>query len=172
MAEEINPEEGSEKSSKLSAKLLIIIAALVVLLIGAGGALWFLLDSNAQPEGDPAKVAEVRKEAIYVKLRTLGGKPSFIANLKEKNGRQRFLQIYAEAMTREPTVADALTKHMPLVIHELSTLYSSQDFTELQTPEGKERLRKASGQKVQEIMQREIKRPGIEEVFFTNFVMQ
>lgn len=172
MAEQISPEEGPVKSKKLSAKLLIVIVVVVVLLAGAGAAAWFFLGGNVASETDPSKAEVVRQEAIYVKLRTLGGKPSFIANLTEKSGRQRFLQIYAEAMTREQSVADALAKHMPLVIHELSTLYSSQDFSELQTPEGKERLRKVSGQKVQEVLQREINRPGVEEVFFTNFVMQ
>tara|TARA_R110001583_G_scaffold17262_7_gene70031 strand:- start:6101 stop:6619 length:519 start_codon:yes stop_codon:yes gene_type:complete len=172
MAEQENPEEGVGKSKKISPKLLIIIAALVVLLAGSGGAIWFFLSSESGAEEGAAKAKVVRQEAIYVKLRTLGGKPQFIANLVEKTGRQRFLQIYAEAMTRDQSVADALSKHMPLVVHELSTLYSSQEFTELQTAEGKERLRKVSGQKVQEIMQREIDRQGVEEVFFTNFVMQ
>lgn len=172
MAEEIDPEEGSAKSRKFSPKLLIIIVSLVVLLAGAGAAVWFLFAGNAEPGNDSGEASIVHQEPIYIKLRTLGGKPSFIANLPEKSGRQRFLQIYAEAMTREQSVADALTKHMPLVIHELSTLYSSQEFSELQTPEGKEQLRQLSGQKVREVLQREIKRPGVEEVFFTNFVMQ
>ncbi|MFT6913990.1 MAG: flagellar FliL protein [Motiliproteus sp.] len=171
MAEEINPEEGSEKSKKISPKLLIIIGAVVVLLVGAAAAAWFLFGANSGSEGSEP-VVEVRQEAIYVKLRTLGGKPSFIANLPEKSGRQRFLQIYAEAMTREQSIADALATHMPLVIHELSRLYSSQNFSELQTAAGKERLRQESGQTIQEILQREIQRPGVEEVFFTNFVMQ
>ncbi len=172
MAEDIAPAEGADKSKKISTKLLIIIAVIVVLLAGGGGAAWVFLSAGSAAEGDPAKVAVVRQEALYVKLRTPSGRPSFIANLAEKNGRQRFLQIYAEAMTRDQSVVDALTKHMPLVIHELSTLYSSQEFTDMQTAEGKERLRKQSGQKVQELLQREIQRPGIEEVFFTNFVMQ
>ncbi|MFT5721066.1 MAG: flagellar FliL protein [Motiliproteus sp.] len=171
MAEELNPEEESGKSKKKSPKLFIIIGFTVVLLVGVAGALWFLFGANLESEGSEP-VVEVRQEAIYVKLRTLGGKPSFIANLPEKSGRQRFLQIYAEAMTREQSVADALAKHMPLVIHELSRLYSSQDFSELQTAAGKERLRQVSGQKVQEVLEREIQRPGVEEVFFTNFVMQ
>lgn len=172
MAEEIVPAEGGGKRKIVSTKLLIIIAAVAVLLAGAGGAAWFFLSADSATEGDLAKEKVIRQEALYVKLRTQSGKPSFIANLVEKNGRQRYLQIYAEAMTRDQSVADALTKHMPLVVHELSTLYSSQVFTDLQTAEGKERLRKQSGQKVQALLRREIKRSGVEEVFFTNFVMQ
>ena len=172
MAEEAATEEGAEApKKKLSPKLLIIIGAVVVLLAGGGAAAFFLLGGEDAP-ADNAEVQEVRKEAIYVKLRTLGGKPSFIATFTEKTGRQRFLQIYAEALTRDQEVADALTKHMPLVVHELATLFSAQEFKVLQTADGKEQLRKESTRKLQELLQREIGRPGVEEVFFTNFVMQ
>ena len=168
--EEVQQEAGAGSGSKK--KLLLLIGIVVVLLAGGGAAAFFLLSGDSADEGDKAKQQQVRKEAIYVKLRTLGGKPSFIVNFTEKTGRQRFLQIYAEAMTREQEVADQLAKHMPLVVHDLSTLFSAQTFKELQTAAGKERLRKDSTRKVQEVLQREMGRPGVEEVFFTNFVMQ
>ncbi|RDE22418.1 flagellar protein [Motiliproteus coralliicola] len=171
MADEKAPEEGAEEAPKGGKKkLLIIIIAAVVLLAGGGAAAFFLLGGDEAPA--EAQVEEVRKEAIYVKLRTLGGKPSFINTFQEKTGRQRFLQIFAEAMTRDQEVADALNKHMPLVVHQLSTLFASQEFKVLQTTEGKQQLRKESTRALQELMQKEIGRPGVEEVFFTNFVMQ
>lgn len=169
MAEETAPAQ-APKSSK---KLLVVIVAVALLLAAVGGAAWFFLqgeDDSAEAEAPGALV--VRKTAIYVKLRTLGGKPSFIANFSEKTGRQRYLQIYAEAMTRDQDVADALAKHMPLVVYKLSDLFSSQQFAELQTVEGKVMLRKEATRKVQELLQQEIGRPGVEQVFFTNFVMQ
>ncbi len=168
MAEETAPEP-TPKSSK---KLLIVIVAAVVLLAALGGAGWFFLSGDSSVKDEASGAQLVRKTAIYVKLRTLGGKPSFIANFSEKTGRQRFLQIYAEALTRDQDVADALTKHMPLAIYKLSDLFSSQSFSELQTAEGKERLRKEATLKLQELLRQEIGRPGVEQVFFTNFVMQ
>ena len=165
-------EAALEPTPKSSKKILIIIVAAVVLLAALAGAGWFFLTGDSAVEADSANGLVIRKTAIYVKLRTQGGKPMFIANFQEKTGRQRYLQVYAEALTRDQDVADALNKHMPLVVYKLSDLFSSQSFAELQTAEGKELLRKDSTRKVQELLQEEIGRPGVEQVFFTNFVMQ
>ncbi|MEH6649255.1 MAG: flagellar basal body-associated FliL family protein [Motiliproteus sp.] len=165
-------EEAPEVEKKSSKKLLIIIVAAVLLLAAAGGAGWFFFSGGNSADTSVSADQVVRKAAIYVKLRTPGGKPSFIANFSEKTGRQRYLQIYAEALTRDQEVADGLTKHMPLVVYNLSDLFASQSFSDLQTAEGKERLRKESTRKLQELLQQEIGKPGVEEVFFTNFVMQ
>ncbi len=165
-------EDTAPKGNKKSAKLLIVIIVVGLILAAVGGAVWFFIGGDSQAGAAQGVAPIVRKEAIYVKLRTKGGKPMFIANFSEKTGRQRFLQIYAEALTREPLVVDAVNKHMPLVVHELSELFSMQSFADLQTTEGKQRLRQESTRKVQQILQREIGRPGVEEVFFTNFVMQ
>lgn len=172
MADEATLEEGSGTGGKSSKKLIIIILAVVLLLAVLGGAGWFFLGGDSDGGQQQADAQQVYKEAIYIKLRTSGGKPSFIVNFQEKTGRQRYLQIYAEAVTREESVADGLRKHMPLVVHELQTLFSSQSFSGLQETSGKQRLRKEATRVVQEVLQKEIGRPGIEEVFFTNFVMQ
>jgi flagellar FliL protein len=170
--EDVMAEDMAFEQTPKSSKKLLVIIVVAVLLAAVGGAGWFFLASDGAAEVEAPGVSVVRKEAIYVKLRTLGGKPSFIANFSEKTGRQRYLQIYAEAMTRDQGVADAMAKHMPLVVFKLSDLFSSQSFADLQTAEGKERLRQESTRKLQELLQQEIGRPGVEQVFFTNFVMQ
>ncbi|WP_210395731.1 flagellar basal body-associated FliL family protein [Motiliproteus sediminis] len=173
MAEEQEELESPAKGG--SNKLVIILVVVIVVLLGAvaAGAAWYFLSSDDEAVAEQAEDSTgKRKEAIYIKLRTLGGKPSFIANFYEPTGRQRFMQVYAEALTRDPSVQPDLEKHMPLVVHSLSTLFSNQSFTEMQTTEGKERLRQEATRKVQEILQQETGRPGIEAVYFTNFVMQ
>ncbi len=168
-------EEAAAAEGKKSGKLVMILIILVVLLIGAlgAGAAWYFLLREEPAAQEMVDAAPQKKEAIYVKLRTMGGKPYFIANFTgEKFGTQRFLQVFAEARTREPEVKEALQKHMPLIVHTLTTLFSAQTLADMQTAEGKERLRSEATAKVKEIMQREIGQPGIEEVYFTNFVMQ
>ncbi len=118
-------------------------------------------------------VAEpVRKEAIYSKVRTLGGKPSFVATLTSADGKRHFLRTFVEAKSREQDVADALTLHMPLVVSRLNSLFSSQSFEDLQSIQGKEKLRQDSTKLVQEFLQEKIGKPGIEKILFTDFVMQ
>ncbi|MEH6625196.1 MAG: flagellar basal body-associated FliL family protein [Motiliproteus sp.] len=170
MADEAAQPEG-KKSGKL-VLILIVLAGVLVLALG-GGAAWYFLSGDDTADTDAVEQQVKKKEAIYVKIRTSGGKPYFVVNFTtEKFGSQRFLQVFIEARTRDSSVRDALTKHMPLVVHSLTSLFAVQTLSDMQTAEGKERLRLQATEKVKEIMQTEIGEPGIEEVFFTNFVMQ
>jgi len=169
-------DEAVEETGKKSNKMVLILIILAVVLIGVlgAGAAWFFLMNDEPASQETAVVEEVKKkDAIYIKLRTMDGKPYFLANLAtEKFGTQRFIQIFAEARTREESVQEAVGKHMPLIVHRLTTLYSSQTLADMQSAEGKERLRTESTRIIQAIMQDELGSPGIEDVFFTNFVMQ
>ena len=168
-------EDTAEQPKPGSNKLILILVVLIVLLLGAvaaGAAWYFLAADDSAPATSAESTQTARKDAIYVKLRTLGGKPGFIANFDDPNYRHRFLQIYVEALTRDADVQAALDKHMPMVVHTLSTLFAKQGFTDLQTTAGKKRLRDEATRAVQGILQEEIGRPGIEAVYFTNFVMQ
>jgi len=51
-------------------------------------------------------------------------------------------------------------------------LIGGQLYEEIQTAEGKELLRQQCLQELQKIMQEEIGKPGVEQVLYTNFVMQ
>jgi flagellar FliL protein len=159
--------EGGKSKKKLI--ILIVIGALLVAALGAGAA-FFLLGGQSDEEAVPAE--PVRKEAIYSKVRTLEGKPSFVATLQSSDGKRHYLQAFVEAKSRDQDVVDALTLHMPLIVARMNNLFAQQSFEELQTIEGKERLRKASTELVQNILQEKIGKPGVEMILFTNFVMQ
>ena len=51
-------------------------------------------------------------------------------------------------------------------------LFSSQDPQALNTRDGKEKLRDETLSEVQKVLKRETGSPGVENVFFTSFVMQ
>jgi len=170
MADEQVAEEAAGGKSKKKLIIFIVIGALLVAALGAGAA-FFLLGGSASDEA--AELAEpVRQEAIYSKVRTLSGKPSFVATLQSKDGKRHYLQAFVEAKSRDQEVVDALTLHMPLIVARLNTLFAQQSFDELQTVEGKMALRTASTELVQGILQEKIGKPGIEKILFTNFVMQ
>lgn len=161
--------EGAEKP-KSKMLLIIIIAALVVLLVGGGVAAFFILsggDEKGKAEGEGEEEVEVQHTAaIYFDF-----KPPFIVNY-QWNGRQRYVQISLSVMTRSQAVVDAMQKHMPLIRNNLVMVFSSQDFEMLRTPEGKEAVRKAALEEMQKVLTEEMGEPGIEQVLFTNFVMQ
>ena len=160
--------EDSEETPKSSKKLLIIIIAAAVILLGAGGAgTFFLMDSD-----DDEVVEDVRLPAVYTHIRTKSGRPMFVSTVLSDDERTHYLQAYVVAKSRDPLVAPALEKHMPLIVSRLNTMFSTQEFAKLSTLEGKQNLRSDATKLLREIMQQRIDIPGVEEVLFTNFVMQ
>lgn len=175
MAEE-NEEQQAEAGKPAGSKknLIIIIAIVVVALTASIGGTLFVLgffDSSPTDEVGTDVAAEEAPSnkpaaAIYFPI-----KPAFVINFPSK-GRQRFLQVDVTVLTRDIAIFDAMQTHMPLIKNRLNMLMSSEVYEELQTSEGKELLRQKALQALQDIMQAEVGEPGVEEVLFTNFVMQ
>ena len=178
--EDFENDDGEDNSpkAKSSGKLKIIIIVLVALLLVAGtvgGTLYMLgffeggsttEEQNESEEGDNEAVVEKPKSAMYYPI-----KPAFTVNFPSK-GRQRYLQVDVTVLTRDMDAYSALQTHSPLVKNRLVMLFSGEIYEELQTHEGKELLRQKSLEALQGIMQQEIGKPGVEDVLFTNFVMQ
>lgn len=164
MAKEEQPEEPQEKP-KSKMMLIIIIAVLVVLLAGGGVAAFLMMGS--EEDADAAETQEpAQQPAIYFDF-----KPPFIVNY-QWNGRQRYVQVSLSVMTRKGSVVDTMQKHMPMIRNNLLMAFSAQDFEALRTPEGKETLRQVVLEELQKILMEETGEPGVEQVLFTNFVMQ
>lgn len=199
--EEVDDEEvaAAAAAAKQKKKKLFLFIGIGVLLVffSIGGTVLALKllgpkhpGSEAQASDSESSEAEEVSEsdepplpASYYPL-----KPNFTVNY-DVNGRQRFLQAELTLMYRDEAILKTLELHMPAVRNGLVLLLSSQTFDELQTPEGKEKLRAAALKTVQDILEKEraaaaekdkdkekpkSKKPAptIEQVLFTNFVMQ
>ena len=159
--------EGQEQEKPKSKMMLIIIIVLVVLLLGGGVAAFLLLSGGDDEAATAEESAEpAQQPAIYFDF-----KPPFVVNYQWKN-RQRYVQLSISMMTRSDAVVESIQKHMPLVRNNLVMILGSQDFEMLRTPEGKETLRQSILEELQKIMTDEMGEPGVEQVLFTNFVMQ
>jgi flagellar protein FliL len=119
--------------------------------------------------------------------------PNFTVNY-DVDGKQRFLQAEITLMYRDESVLKTLELHMPAVRNGIVLLLSSQHFPDLQTTEGRENLRAETLKAVQEILLKEQAPsedkkdseksksksksknkkalPSVEQVLFTQFVMQ
>ena len=172
MAEEETEEGGGKGKSPL---LMIIIVAVVCLGLGLGGA-WFMMGSDSEAdaelaEGETAEGEEgdaaAAKDAFYFSL-----DPAFVVNFQGK-GRARFLQVNIDGMTREEQVKLDVTKHLPQIRNNIVLLLSSKEYEDLITPEGKELVRKEVLGEIQKVMESETgNAEGVENIFFTSFVMQ
>ncbi|MFT5594056.1 MAG: flagellar FliL protein [Oceanicoccus sp.] len=153
--------------------IIIIVAAVLVVGIGVAAALLLMGGDDKPIEEAPAEaveevaVAPSAGPAIYIKL-----KPEFIVNY-QVGSRQRYLQIYMEAMTRDPGTADALEMHSPMIRSSIISLLSQQDYEYLRTAEGRAGVRIKLQEEIQRIVTQETGiEGGLEQILFTNYVMQ
>ncbi|MHC8390961.1 flagellar basal body-associated protein FliL [Pseudomonas sp. MDT2-39-1] len=156
-----------DPATKGKIKLIIVIVVALLLAIGMSvGATWFFMHS-AQSKPAAAETAVVGKQpAIFEPMA-----PAFVANYKQ-NGRQSFMQVSITMLGRNQADLDALKVHMPLIRNNLVMLFSGQDFATLATPVGQEMLRQKATASVQEVAQKELGKVVIEQLLFTNFVLQ
>ncbi|WNF54081.1 flagellar basal body-associated protein FliL [Pseudomonas sp. SG20052] len=157
------------KEPATKGKVKLIIAIVVALLLAVGmsvGATWFFMHS-AQSKPVAAETAVVGKQpAIFEPMA-----PAFVANYNV-SGRQRYMQVSITLQGRNQVDLEALKVHMPVIRNNLVMLFSGQDFATLATPVGQEMLRQKATASVQEVAQKELGKVVIEQLLFTNFVLQ
>jgi flagellar FliL protein len=156
-----------DPASKGKIKLIILIVVALLLAIGMSvTATWFFMQ-NAQSKPAAAETSVVGKQpAIFEPMA-----PAFVANYNQ-NGRQRYMQVSITMQGRDQAELEALKVHMPVIRNNLVMLFSGQDFTALATPVGQEMLRQKATASVQEVAQKELGKVVIEQLLFTNFVLQ
>lgn len=170
---ESSEAKDSFKSKLASKKNLIIMLAIGIVLVGVsvGGTLVALklFGGVSAPEEEEIVAEEVvpsKKPAIYYPL-----KPDLIVTYLAR-GKHRYAQIGITLMFREDDVLAAVELHKPMILNALNMIISGQVYEEIQTAEGKELLRLQCLEELQRLMEQEIGKPGIEQVLFTDFVMQ
>ncbi|MHC8325631.1 flagellar basal body-associated protein FliL [Pseudomonas sp. LB1P83] len=156
-----------DPATKGKIKLIIVIVVALLLAIGMSvGATWFFMHS-AQSKPAAAESAVVGKQpAIFEPMA-----PAFVANYNV-SGRQRYMQVSITMQGRNQADLEALKVHMPVIRNNLVMLFSGQDFATLATPVGQEMLRQKATASVQEVAQKELGKVVIEQLLFTNFVLQ
>lgn len=166
---------------KGASKLIIILILLVfvLMLTGTGAALYLAGIFDGSDDAPASAVVQSDDQASSVPQPPPGGPPIYqelerlTVNLGAgQGGRVRVLQTTVQVMARHQSTLDGLNDHMPMVRNSLILLYSSQDYDELLTRDGKESLREQTKAEINEILTRQRVPGEIEGVFFTSFVMQ
>jgi flagellar protein FliL len=167
------PADGEAKpAGKMKLIILIVVAVLLAVGLSVGGT-WFFLsksggaeDEHSKAEASAEPAVPVKQAAIYEEL-----SPAFVVNFNYQ-GRPRYMQVSVALMTRDQAALDALKVHMPVLRNRLVMLFSGQDFASLITPVGKEMLRQQATASVQELAEKETGKITVEQVLFTNLVLQ
>lgn len=171
MADELDLDV-EPKSDGKKKKLIIIIGVVLLVVIATGAALYFtgVIGGNKHEADESADKGEAARElpakALYIKL-----SPEFTVNFENPTV-ANYLQMDIQVMSREQDVLTAIETHMPVIRNNIILLLSSQKYEEISTPAGKEKLRAEVLKTIQDVMQAEIGKPGVEAVYFTSFIMQ
>ena len=156
-------------------KKIIVIAAGGVLVTGiAVGAALFLLGGDEEVAVD-AETGDVVAEAEAMPSKEppiyIGLDPDFVVAFQNPR-HARFIKASLEVMTRDKDVEDAVKLHMPVIRDSVLMLFSMQNEDELASREGKEQFRAEILSAVQNVIEEQTGNPGVDAVYFTNFVMQ
>jgi flagellar FliL protein len=166
MAEAEKLDLGEEKPKSSKKTLIIVVIAVVVTVAAMLGTLYFLgvippkhaseagaHGSKAAEKAEEAK--EPEKPIVYLPL-----SPPFSANFKN-NPDARVVQVDVTAASKDPIVIEAIKKHAPMLRNNLKTA------------EGKEALRAKIKAEIKNVIVKETDRKdGVDEVYFTGFIMQ
>jgi len=171
MAEEEVKEESGGGKGKL---ILLIIIGLLLVLVSIGGTVAVLMLFKDDPEAaaeETDDAAEAEAEAVKLPAVYFAIKPPILLTYSDR-GRQRYAQVELTLLTRSESVVKEVELHSSRIRNDLIMAFSGLEFHEIQTPEGKELMRQQALQTVQRIMTEEMGEPGVEQVLFTNLVMQ
>ena len=155
-------EPAAEAPAKKGKSKLLVIGVLVLVLLGGGGAgAWWYMGKNAQA----AEHAE--EPATPPGFITLD---PFIVNLADPGGR-RFLRISLRLLVKSEEEAKELEENELLLLRARSAileLLATQKSEEIQTPEGKNELKKQIAERATAAFEH----AEVTDVLFAEFVVQ
>jgi flagellar FliL protein len=173
-AAEEKPEGGGGGGRKL-----VLIAVAVLLLGGGGAAAWYMGlvgggkkaaahgedggGEGAEHGGDGAGNAE----AATPDVGALSALDPFIANLSDEDGR-RYLKATLQVEFFKGQVPSEWNARLPQVRDLLLTLFSSKNFAEVRTPQGKAVLRDEIVTRLNHALRQDL----VKAVYFTEFIVQ
>ncbi len=121
------------------------------------------------PPGFAADEEEVPKEKPgYISL----GKKPMILNLATSGNRHVFLQIKADVLVKNEEAKEDIEPHIPAIRHKLIVLLSEQNVVDMKTPVKREEIRKLVTAEIRDLMEEMAGNKDIEEILFSNFLVQ
>jgi flagellar FliL protein len=117
-------------------------------------------------DGKPAKPEKTKEPPQY-----LAFDPPLVVSFQDQST-MRFLQVTVEVMARNEETLTAVKTHMPVIRNNLLMMLGGRNMQQLTDRDSKEKLRKDALAEVQRILKENTGKPGVEELYFTSFVVQ
>ena len=95
----------------------------------------------------------------------------FVVNLAGKDT-LTYLQVNVQFKLKKPEYRAQLQSQMPAIQHTMMMLLSDQTIKSINSVQGKQALRETALKSLQELCQKLIGNPAIDDIYFTGFVIQ
>ena len=178
MAEQEEDVASEEKAGSKKKLLIIVGGAVLLLLIMTFAGLYFsgffdeeknsetaeLSESDSTESAEQAGESEAG-ETIYHDMT-----PPFMVNFSE--GKIKILKIAISVMAKGDEVIDAVKKHDPLIRNNILMMLSAQNPEMLKTTDSKEALQASIKEEINKVLAERKVSSKVEDVFFTDLVMQ
>ena len=98
--------------------------------------------------------------------------PALISNLQGEGKKARFVRCEVQLMSEQPGAGELINLHSPPLRHALLLLLAEQDAKAMQTPAGKDGLRRTALETVRAVLQEKTGQPWVDGLYFTSFYVQ
>lgn len=169
-------------SAKSRRKLFILIAVIVLLVLGIGGYGAFAYLFHKWPFADALTVsastvagnAATRQAAAQEDLtdQYIHFDTAFTFNVPGKNSRGHMVQVEVVLVTQGVQNAALAQQHLPLISATISEICAQQEYDSLAIPSGRQRFKSLLLDGVRTKLTGMTNEPVVDQVLFTNFVMQ
>lgn len=114
---------------------------------------------------------EVAEPAIFSKPLYIPIKPALVVNYGGE-GKLKYIKVEISLRVKDTAASNAVRHHLPLIRDYLVSLFSRQNDENVDTIEGKERLRTTALEGVRTLLLEEDGEEGVLDLFFVHFVVQ
>lgn len=155
------------KSKGGSSKLMWLMVMLVFVSLAAASAAIYMVMSDDSPGQGQMQSQQIERQApIFLKI------DPFTVNLADDDFGSRLLYVGISLKIGNEETRDILKEHMPQVRSRLLMLFSGKEAQELVTPDGRRRLADDVMATLNEPMSQQQPSLDIQDVLFTEFIVQ
>lgn len=108
------------------------------------------------------------EQSIYYSIE----EPFTINFLNQSQEKARYLQIKVTLKSHEPTVIESAKHNLPMIQDALRTLFTEQGYDTVSSVAGREQLQQQALAEVRSLLQQETGNDGLEQIYFTSFILQ
>lgn len=98
--------------------------------------------------------------------------PFTINFLNQSREKIRYLQIRVALKSDDPTIINDAEMNLPMIQDALRLLFTDQDYQTIRSVAGREQLQQQALEKIRGILAEETGSDGLEQVYFTRFILQ